>query len=110
MLLGVTSLTVVNHRHLLNDFRNLTPRPFEGDPNYPDQLVNPIRLEEVLFCQFPHLKQLTLIGAVFDHRNVQKQLTERLVVRHGGSKLTHLQMHFAEHPNRIRLSWKRPTE
>ncbi len=107
---GVTSLTVVNHRHLLNDFRNLTPRPFEGDPNYPDQLVNPIRLKEVLFRQFPHLNRLTLIGAVFDHRNVQQQLTKRLMVRPGGSGLTHLQMLFAKHPNRIRLSWKRPTD
>ncbi len=101
------TLTVVNNRHLLYDFENWK-QPFKGKQDFPGQLVG--RLDEVLFRQFPGLKQLTLIGAIFDHRNVQQQLTERLVARPGGRGLTQLQMHFVEQPNRRKLSWKRPID
>ena len=109
-LMSVITLTVVNHCHLLhNDFRNRI-QPFEGEQDFPDQPVDPGRLDEMFTRPFPHLKQLTLIGAIFDHRNVRQQLTEQLMARPGGSGLTHLQMHFVEHPNRRRLSWQRPID
>ncbi len=90
------TLTVVNNRHLLFDFENRL-KPFKGKQYNPGQLVG--LLDRVLLRQFPGLKQLTLIGAVFDHRNVQQQLTERLMARPGGSRLTQLQLHFVEQPN-----------
>ena len=97
VLSRVITLTVVNHRQLFKEFRDLE-RPFEGEPDYLDQLVDPSNFVRCLSPQFPRLERLTLIGAVFDHRNVQQQLTEQLRIRFGG-QLTQLQLYFVEHPN-----------
>ena len=100
----LTTLTVVNHRHLLNDFCILE-RPFERGAYYPDQPVDLSNFVRRLRFQFPRLERLTLIGAVLDHRIVRQQLTERLMIMFG-EQLTQLQLHFVEHPNRRRSVWK----
>lgn len=95
----VTSLTVVGDLPILEGFRR---HHWQGRLRYDcasiAHLVDVPALVELLGGQFPRLQRLTLIGQVYRHWEVLKQLRRALA----STEVTEVQLHFAD--NDIRKS------